>query len=243
MLDQIDIINGIMTTIFVVISIITGVRIGLKYRKEKLIAFLLFGVTWAGMVIIYYPIVLSFWGIIFFGQGLSITEYLFICSHAPIIVVFGVWAWSELVFKKHQKEAIGLTCITSVIAVFVFMYNTFNNPILLGYIEGVVSLRYGIFVLFYLAITTILGILTGYLFYRQSRDATEPEVRLKGLLIWIAFISFFGGGFLDGFLPLSIITIIISRVALIFGSTMYFFGFTPPKIFLDYMTKKMTKTK
>lgn len=240
-MEPIDIINGITTTMIVVISIITGVRIGLKYRKEKLRVFILFGITWGGQVIIYYPIVLSFWGIVFFGQGLSIFEYLFIASFAPIIVFVAAWAFSELVFKKSQKIIVGFTFIISVISLCVFMYNTFNNPYLLGHLEGVVSLRYGSIVLFYLLTMSIMGIAMGYLFYRQSIDAPEPEVRIKGILIWIAFITFFGGGLLDGFLPLSIITIIISRIALIFGSTMYFFGFFPPEFVLDYMRERMVK--
>jgi len=240
-LDPIDIINGITTTIIVVISMITGIRISLKYRKERLRVFILFGITWGGMVIIYYPIVLSFWGIIFFRTGLSLFSYLFICSHAPIIVFIAAWAWSELILKKYQKQIVGSAFILTVISILVFMYNTFNNTALLGYLEGVVSLRYGPIVLFYLAITSILGIAMGYLFYQQSKDAAEPEVRIKGILIWIAFIAFFGGGLLDGFLPLSTITIILSRITLILGSTMYFFGFTPPKFVMDYMKKIMAR--
>ena len=241
MMEPIDIINGITTTIIVVVSIITGLRIGLKYRKEKLRVFILFGITWAGQVIIYYPIVLSFWGIILFGQGLSILEYLFIASLAPIIVSVAAAAFSELVYKKYQKIIVGSTLIISAISLIVFMYNTFTNPYLLGHLEGVISLRYGTIVLLYLFTMSIMGIIMGYLFYRQSIDAPEPEVRIKGILIWIAFITFFGGGLLDGFLPLSIITIIISRIALIFGSIMYFFGFFPPEFALDYMKERMGK--
>ena len=240
-MQLIDFINGITTSIFVVVCIITGLRIGLKYRKEKLKVFILFGITWAGQVIIYYPITPSFWGIIFFGQGLSIFEYLFIASLAPIIVTVAAWAFSELVFKPYQKTIVGFTFIVSAISLIVFMFNTFNNPILLGHLEGVVSLRYGNIVLLYLLTMSIMGITMGYLFYRQSKDAPEPEVRIKGILIWIAFITFFGGGLLDGFLPLSIITIIISRIALIVGSTMYFFGFFPPEFALDYMRERMGK--
>jgi len=241
-MDPIDYINGITTTIIIIVSMITGLRIGLRYRKEKLRVFIFFGITWAGQVIIYYPISLSFWGIILFGQGFSIVEYLFICSFAPIIVTVAAAAFSELIFKEYQNFIVGSTLIISAISLIVFMYNTFTNTSLLGYIEGVVSLRYGPIVLLYLLTMSIMGIAMGYLFYRQSIDAPEPEVRIKGILIWIAFILFFGGGLLDGFLPLLIINIVISRIALIFGSTMYFFGFFPPDIALEYMRKRMAKT-
>lgn len=232
-----------MTTICVAFFMTTGLRIGVNYRKEKLRVFILWGLTWILLVTIYYPIVMSFWGIVFFGQGLPLFGYLFICSLAPIGIVIAVWAWSDLIIKKYQKQLVGATFIDSAIFVFIFMYNTFNNPTSLGAIQGLVSLRYGFIVLLYLFLHTILGTVMGFILNQQSRDATEPEVRLKGDLIWIAFLLFFSGANIDGFLPLSIITVCVSRIALTLGSIIFFLGFFPPKFVLEYVRKRNAKKK
>ena len=241
MLDQIDVINGIMTTICVAFFITTGVRIGLNYRREKLRVFILWGLTWIGLVNIYYPIVISFWGYVFFGQGLSLFGYLFISSFAPITIIIAVWAWSDLIIKKYQIKLVGVAFIDNIIFISIFMYNTFNNPTSLGAIQGLVSIRYGEIVLLYLITHTVLGTFMGFILNQQSRDASEPEIRLKGDLIWIAFLLFFSGANIDGFLPLSIITICISRIALTLGSIIFFLGFFPPKFVLRHVRERKIK--
>jgi len=243
MLTQLEIVNGLLSTIVVVISITTGVRMMLKYKTHKQRVFIFFGITWAGMCTIYIPLVISFWGLVLFRQGLTLFWYLFIDSFVPLIITVAVMAWTELLFKKYQKQLVGLMCIQSAIVCVFFFYNTFMNPPMLGSLEGHIVIRYSFFTLLYLTATAILAFVTGTIFYINSRDAPEPEVRLKGLLIWIAFISFFTGTLLDGFLPISMASVHISRFALIFGSIAFFFGFFPPKFAQEYVKQRVKNKK
>ena len=238
MLGTIDIINGITTTIIIGVFSATGIRMILKYKKTRHIALLLFGILWIGLVLNFYPIIISFWGYIFFRTVLSLEQILFIDSLTAFVLVVGIWAWSELVWKKRQKILIITFSIISIPIFCFFFYNTLHNPSFLGKIEGLISPRYGIISLTYLTFCTIIAIITGYLFYRQTRDAYKPEIRLKGLMVWIAFVVYFTGGLFDGLLPLRVENIIITRIIMVVGSILFLFGFFPPKFAIKFMNKR-----
>lgn len=245
MLEPIDYMNGIMTTIVVAICFITGFRIAYRYKMYKQRVFIFFGITWAGMSTIYIPLLISFYGILITGQGLPLFGYLIIDSFTPLIVSVGVMAWSEIIdfINKYQKPIIISFNFVSLGIFVYFLYNTFNNPTILGILERPLVIRYLNFVAFYLIFTAVVAMFTGTVFFWQSREAFEPEVRLKGLLIWFAFILFFLGTLLDGFLPITEETIFISRLVLIVGSACFLFGFFPPKFALTYVKERIEKEK
>jgi len=245
MLSIIDIINGILTTILVLICFITGIRIAYKYKQYKQRVFIFFGITWAGMSTIYIPLIISFYGMLLFEQGLPLFGYLIIDSFVPLLVTVGVMAWTEIIdfMKRYQKPLVISFTTVSVGIVVYFVYNAFNNPLTLGILESPLIIRYRNFVLVYLVFVSSIAMFTGTIFFWQSRDALEPENRLKGLLIWFAFISFFIGTLLDGFLPINPSTIIISRIVVIIGSAFFLFGFFPPQFVKDYVRERMNKNR
>ena len=77
-LTTFELINGIFSIIFVSISIFVGLRIASKYFKYKQRTLLLVGITWIGLVSIWFSHSLSTLLILTTGNGISDELYMFL---------------------------------------------------------------------------------------------------------------------------------------------------------------------
>ncbi|MHA1756300.1 MAG: hypothetical protein ACTSVV_05990, partial [Promethearchaeota archaeon] len=77
-LSNIEIINGLLSTFVVILSVFIGIKISYKYKTNKDKTFLFFGLTWILLVEPWYPSMISFLLYIFIGVGLNLTWYLFL---------------------------------------------------------------------------------------------------------------------------------------------------------------------
>lgn len=76
----------------------------------------------------------------------------------------------------------------------------------------------------------------GFLFARQSLQSESSEIKLKGRLIIFGIIFVIIGSILESVIPLSPITVVITRVFLSIGVVLLYSGFILPnwmkKLFL-----------
>ena len=79
---------------------------------------------------------------------------------------------------------------------------------------------------------------TGFLFTRESLKSEDLEIRLKGKLIFIAFILFTIGSGLDTSIPLNFVTLPIIRGFEIASAIVFYFGFFLPKWFKKFIKKE-----
>jgi hypothetical protein len=71
-------------------------------------------------------------------------------------------------------------------------------------------------------------LITGTLFGRKSLRSDNPEIKLKGKLLIIAFWSFFIGAIFEIISHISIIILIVGRIILISSAIEFYSGFLLP---------------
>ena len=253
-MDIVDILQGSLSLIFVIISFIIGVTIISKYGKIKNRIYILVGLTWLMLSTLWLPEAGSFLMSLIIQQTLAI-EWYFILGNVfiPIALLCWVTAYTDMVNKDKQKIAVALILILGVVFEGLFFYNFFLDINLLGVINPLrpFSADLGYFLTILLLISFLILFVTGFKFARKSIKSENKEVRLKGKLLQFAFIAFtiaallektarsilIGTVFLDPTILLLSVILVIVRVLLISSAIAFYGGFLLP----NWMKKVFTK--
>ena len=225
MLGTIEILGGLFSLIFVIISVLIGVIIASKYFKHKRSEFLLVGLAWIGVSSPYWPSSLSIVLILTTNTTISFELYIFLTLFfVPIFFTFWVMAFSKLVLRKGKVLFITIYIIEAVLFEIFFLIVFFTNPEILGELKNPVDLKLKSFALIWMLIHVIFFLITGLLFARESLKSEKPETRLKGKLLVLAFMFWTIGTSLDALDPIDF----ISRIILIISAFSFYFGFILP---------------
>ena len=81
----------------------------------------------------------------------------------------------------------------------------------------------------FLIIWLLVVVIFGILFARRSMRSENPEIKLKGKFLLAAFIFYAVGAILDVLIPLTPITVVITRLILMLGSISFYIGFILPE--------------
>ncbi|MEJ2250139.1 MAG: hypothetical protein P8Y70_16835 [Candidatus Lokiarchaeota archaeon] len=239
-LELIDIIQGTFSLIFVVISLIVGITILLKYSQYKKVIYILVGLSWIGLANPWMPDSISFLMIMFGLAPLPDVLY-FIIGNAflPLFLVFWISALTELLYKNKQKLLILLFVALGIAFEIVFFSLLLIHPSYIGVInpEHPFTVDFGIFITLYLIAFIIILLVTGILFARNSLKSSNQEVKLKGRLLLAAFLLFTIGAILDSSIgmifklsnPVLPILVVITRVILMLSAISFYGGFILPK--------------
>ncbi len=238
-LSTIELINGLMSILFVSISIIVGATIASRYFKYKKRTLLLVGFTWIGLTSVWYSSSLSVLLILTTGKGIGDELYMFLGNGLIPITSF-VWmiALTDLLVSNKEKQKLILLIFGIYSALFeiYFLYFLFTNPSMLGEVLGPVDATYGMIVTTYQLSMVILIFITGTLFGRKSLRSDNLEMKLKGKLLIIAFWSFCIGAIFEIVSHISILILIVGRLILISSAIEFYSGFMLPnwmkKLFL-----------
>jgi len=228
-----QILNGVFSLIFVVISIIIGFTIISKYPKSKNRTVILVGLVWLGIVSSWYASSSSFLvALITGGDGfMSAPPYYFLIGAAPLPITAFIWmvAFTDLLYRDKKKIIlliIGITGIIFEIALFTLLLIDHD---LVGTVSSPVDADYEFFVTSYQIFLVILVLVSGILFARESLKSDTPEIKLKGKLLLAAFLSFVIGSVLEILSGISIAILIIARLLLISSSIEFYGGFILPR--------------
>ena len=253
-LDIVDILQGSLSLIFVLISFIIGVSIISKYGKYKNRLYLLVGLTWLMLSTLWLPEAASFLMSLFIKQTLAIEWYFIIGNvFVPVALICWVIAYTDMVNKEKQKIAVALILILSMVFEGLFFYNFFLGTNFLGVINPLrpFSADLGIFLAILLLISFLILFVTGLNFARKSIKSENKEVRLKGKLLQFAFIAFTVAAVLEKIarsilvgtifpdptiLFLSVILVVV-RVLLISSAIAFYGGFLLPSWMKEIFTK------
>ena len=230
-LSPLDIVNGIFGLLFVGISIILGVIIVLKYFKTKDKNFLLVGFTWIFLISGWFGTSVSFIvALLTGGDGLSL-EMILLLNFIPLPIGLFLWSIAFTNFLYKEKQIVILLLIALYIVIFysVFLFYIFTDPLIIAEKISPVdtaarSLGFAVFLIIFIAIF----LTTGIKFALQTLKINDPETKLKGKLLLIAFPSFCIGGFLDASIPTTALTLIIFRLILILSAILFYGGFVLP---------------
>jgi len=228
-LQPIDIANGVFSLIFVSISILIGIKIISKYFEYKRRTYLLIGLTWIGMSAPWTPSSISLLTYLLFGVVLSIEILLFIAIFfLPIIQI--LWIRVVCVFKeiKKHKLIVGIITIEGILFEIYFLLNLFTNPSAIGEFSGTFDMNYKLWVNLFLFSLLIIFLITGTMLAWESYKSDDPEVKLRGKLLFLAFYSLIIGSILDIFSANSILLLTIARLILISSAFEFYSGFILP---------------
>ena len=152
-------------------------------------------------------------------------------------------ALKDLINKERQKLIIILSGVYGIIFCIIFFLLLITNPNLIGHLKGLTDVQYGMLVVVYILITMFIMIGMGILFARESQKSEILEIRLKGKLIFIAFILIAIGSGLDTSIPLNFVTLPIVRGFEIMSAIVFYIGFFLPNWFKKFFIKKEVSPK
>jgi len=144
-------------------------------------------------------------------------------------VLFWLTAFTELLYKGKQKIILIIFGIIGIIFNVIILFFLFTESSFIGREVGNVDEDYSLFVNIYIIGIMIITIITGTLFAQASIKLDSPEMKLRGILLLIAFYSFVVGAIFDMFSPLSVIILIIARLILISSAIEFYCGFVLPE--------------
>ncbi|MFX1454446.1 MAG: hypothetical protein ACFFDB_03640 [Promethearchaeota archaeon] len=238
--NPLDIINGIFSFIFVIISLVVGFLILLRYFRYKEKIYFLVGATWILISEPWWPSSLSFLISLGNGVGLSPSLYFLIGNVlVPLAIALWLLAFTEFLFTEQRKLILLVFSVIGVIFEITFFTFLFIKPDLIGNLNPPVDVSYNFFIMIFLLIFILIVVISGFLFARLSLKSKDPEVKLKGKLLVIAYIAFFVGALLDSSIRLNELGLIIVRLILIASAIFWYGGFLLPK----WMKKLFLKLK
>ena len=228
-----EILQGSFSLIYVIISIIIGVKILIKYFEYKSNQFLLVGITWIGLSTPWWPDSINLILILTTNSILSIEANFIIGTSAmPFMLLVWLKAFTDFAYKEKQKYILIIFLIIGIIFEIIFFYFLFTQPNLIGTFETPFQVVYGIYIEIFLVIFLLVIGITGILFGKQSLRSENPEIKLKGKFLIVAFILFTIGAFLDSIVPE---LFIIARIILDISALSFYFGFMLP----DWLKEKL----
>ncbi len=230
-LSNIDFINGLFALIYAVVTIIVGLRIALKYFEFKHKTFLYIGIGWAGLSC-------GWWGSGFRFLFYLITNTLFDDIIYIFITVFFITLFTYLLFYGlseliwEGKMLLIFRLILFVIGVIFQIYLVvffIVDPSQIATMTGTFDLTLARIATIYLLIDILFVISAGLIFSFKGIKSDDPELKLKGKILIIAFILYPVGVILDSMLVLTEITLIITRSLLMLCSILFYLGYLLPE--------------
>jgi len=239
-LNPLDFLNGIFSFIFVIISLVVGFLILIRYVRYKEKVYFFVGATWILISEPWWPSSLSFLVSLSNGVGLTPTIYFLIGNTlVPLAIALWLLAFTDFLFTEKRKLILLVFAIIGIIFEFTFFTLLFINPDLIGNLNPPVDVSYNFFIMIFLLIFILIVVISGLLFARLSLKSDDPEVKLKGKLLVIAYIAFFIGALLDSSTRLNELGIIFVRLILIASAIFWYGGFLLP----HWMKKLFLKQK
>lgn len=237
-LTPIDTVNGIFSLIFVTISFLVGIIILSRFLKYKERIYFLVGITYILIASPWWPSCVSFLVAISNGIGIAPQVYFLIGNVlTPIAIVFWLLAFTEFLYSEKRKLILSIFAIIGGIFEILFFVFLFLNPSLIGELNGPVDVNYRSFIMIFLIIFLSIVVITGFLFANLSLKSKDPEVKLKGKLLIVAYIAFAVGALLDASVPFNELIVIIIRLILILSALCWYGGFILPKWMKKFLLK------
>jgi hypothetical protein len=248
-LEPVDYLQGTFSLIFVIISLIIGISILLKYFEYKNRLYVLVGISWIGVANPWMPDSISFLMNLIVKRSLDTGLYFIIGNcFIPIALITWFTAFTDMIYRQAQKKIIITTVILSIIFEIAFFTMFFIDMDLIGVINlsRPFTVEFGIFITIYLIIVILAMLITGIIFAQKSIKLEDREIRLKGKLLRAAFITFTVAAVLDSMLgmifdptdPFLAIFVVIVRILLIFSALEFYGGFLLPRWMKEIFMKK-----
>ncbi|MFX0073028.1 MAG: hypothetical protein ACFFAO_18275 [Candidatus Hermodarchaeota archaeon] len=229
-LTELQLLNGSMTLAFMIISLIIGFKILLKYFSIKQKEFITVGISWIFLSSAWWGTSLSFLFILLFNYAFDPITYIYIGNvFIPVLVIFWPYSVCSLLNYKRTNLILAIFLTISILYEILLAVFIIVNPDMIATYEGLFYLKPRGIGLAYIIFAILTLIVFSLLFVLRSLRSEDPKIRLKGKLILLAVILFTSASVINALIMLTAATLIVVRIFLISSQILYYFGFLLPK--------------
>jgi len=240
--SYLDIIRALFALAFVIISLISGLKILGKYFKYKSREFISVGLTWIFISTPWWPLPITLISVFFFNYALEPLLYLYIMTaFYPLALTCWIISFASIIYPDYKKKIIFPYLIVCVFYTVMYHLLLFINPDYISKYIGQFQYQHSIFIYLFLVFTLISTIITGFLFGKKSIQSKDPKIQWKGRFLFLAIMLFIIGCIFDTFSFGSVIMQTIARFILIISAIDYYMGFFLPKKFEKWLIKDLKK--
>ena len=224
-LSEVIIINGIFSLLLVIVFIVVGIKLALQYRKRKEKIYLLTGIAWIGISEPWWPSSVSFLVALFNGTGINVELYLILNNaFLPIFLTLWLIVICKLMNIKKRNLIIFLNAIISTVLEIVMIYYLFTNPPIVGTKLTPVDIDFGPIAAIFLLYIMVIFFFSAFSFAIKTIQLEDPETKIRGKFLLIAFILYFIGAVLE-----LIITFPQNRIIVLVSAVIFYIGFIMPE--------------
>lgn len=229
-LNGLEILEGILTSTFVIISLLVGIRILLKYVQYQKKELITIGAAWICISTPWWGNTLSFLLYLIGDVTLAQFPYLFIENvFIPIALVVWIYSFTILAYPALTKKLVLIfSLICGAYDVFVIIA-LIVKPEIIGTLEGRFDSNHTIIPNVFRVFAIVIVLITGSIFAFKSMKSKDKTIQLKGRFLFIGFLSFLLGALLDALLSFAPLELIIVRALLISSAIEYYLGFFMPE--------------
>ncbi|MBN1801575.1 MAG: hypothetical protein JW891_08730 [Candidatus Lokiarchaeota archaeon] len=233
-MESLDIANGVLGLVFIIITTISGLTIALKYIEKKNIDYLFVGIAWILFCSAWYGTSVSFI-VSFFnnGEGLPIQAILLI-NFLPFPIGLALWiiTFTKFTFvnKNWKKLFLVYNFVSLTMFYIVFITFLFIDVNQIATKNSAVDLKNENFGLaIFLLLLIIMLLITGLIFAYKTYHLDNPETKLKAIFLFLAFPSLTIGSILDAMINTTALTLVLFRILLMTSAIEFYLGFITPK--------------
>ncbi|TFG07009.1 MAG: hypothetical protein EU539_06185 [Promethearchaeota archaeon] len=227
------ILNGIFSIIVVIVFLIIGLKIMLKYWESKEKVYFLTGFAWIGISEPWWPSSVGFLWVIFFGTSISLEMYVILNSgFIPLFLSCWLLAVMDIMNIKKKIVKLGAYLLIAIILESVLLYYLFTNSAIVGVLESPVDLSFGPLGIIFHVFNLTIFMISGLLFAIKTLKLDEPVDKLRGKFLLMALILFLIGALLE-----TLINNPLNRIVVLLCSITFYIGFMMPQKIRDYFLK------
>jgi len=215
-------ISSAFGIVHVIISVIVGSILISKYFKSKDKTLIFVGLVWIIIVEPWIPASLNLIYISFDTVGLPYQISALITNlFLPVGLILWTLVITELVFKKIKTPLLIIFIIFGIIFYSLLFYSVILDISIIIDIPASVPLnmRYNLIWMVFQTILVVIVMVTGLAFSWTSIKHDNPEIKLRGKILGVAFISFLIGALLAivNYAPLGNTIMITSSIEFYLG--------------------------
>lgn len=238
-LEFIDIINGsisIIVTIITLILALTMIRKSLKYKVSNL---LFIGISVFGLSARNWPRIATFISILITTNPIS-PELYFILGNGHSIGLISWMIGSVIMLDikpKSRKIILGAFLLFELVYLIIFYVSIFSNISIVGTYTPVFDDDPGILITIHTYVMIALLIITVLRLFLGTQKANKKEIRVKGQFILIGMLFFLVSGLINTYLKLELVYAIL----ILIGVFCLYIGLTVPKWIKKLLLKDETE--
>ncbi|TFF89702.1 MAG: hypothetical protein EU548_06760 [Promethearchaeota archaeon] len=232
-----ELVNGTLSLICVIIAIIIGIRIMLKYFQTKQPMFLYVGLTWIGIFTPWFSSAIAFLTALILMTPINPTIYFIISGSGAVLIVY-LWMSAFCFLTNKKKALIWIVTIETAVIEAIYLIFVFINISLVGSLQSLVDAKYELIGALLFINLMLIYISTATIFAFESIRSYDKTIKLKGIFILAASYMFIISALLDTVFDLGIIALTIVRILLMVSGILFYFGFMPPKILQKLILKE-----